>query len=407
MARSDGRPVSLEALRRLAIVKQGLAGPRLPSDTAGVEETVRRIRCLQLDPTSAVARSHLLVLWSRVGPFDPGIVDRLAYRERWLFEYWAHAASLVMAEDYPLHRLLMLSWIGGGVVGDRLRAWMADNDALRRTILRRLRREGPLGSRAFADLSTTSWTSTGWTNERNVERMLTFLWGEGKVGVAERTGGRRLWDLAERCLPDWATRRAMAKGPAGRLAAELSVRAIGAGRPVHIQHHFVCHLFDPATFRKSLESLERSGTILRLRPTGDALRPGHWFVHADDLSLLESLEGDAWQPRITMLSPFDNLIRDRVRTAELFGFDYRLEIYTPKAKRRFGYFVMPVLDGDRLIARMDPAFDRTAGQLDVHSFHVEEGVSRRRAVVAARAAAEDLATFLGARAVAWPAGRSD
>lgn len=403
MARTDGRPVSLETIRRLAIVKQGLAGPRLAADRAGVKETARQVRCLQLDPTSAVARSHLLVLWSRLGPFDPKLVDRLAYRERWLFEYWAHAASLVLADDYPLHRLLMRSWLGSGTVSDRVRKWLADNASLRRTILSRLRREGPLGSRAFADVSATSWTSTGWTNERNVERMLTFLWGEGKVGVADRVGGQRLWDLAERCLPEWAGRRAMAKGPAARLATELSVRALGAGRPVHIQRHFVAHLFDAATFKAALDSLECSGRLVRLRPTDDGLRPGHWFAHEDDVALMESIEAGAWEPRSTLLSPFDNLIRDRVRTAELFGFDYRLEIYTPRAKRRYGYFVMPVLDGDRLPARMDPALDRTANRLEVRSFHLEDGVSRRGAETAARAATRDLAVFLRASDVAWPA----
>jgi len=393
----------MQTLRRLAILKQALAGPRPAADRAGVKETVRRIRCLQLDPTSAVARSHLLVLWSRVGSFDPKLVDRLAYRERWLFEYWAHAASLVMTDDYPIHRLFMRSWTGSGKVANRVGAWMADNAALRRTILGRLRREGPLGSRAFADLSATSWTSTGWTNEHNVERMLSFLWGEGKVGVSDRVGGQRLWDLAERCLPDWTPRQPMAKGPAARTAVELSMLALGAGRPVHVQHHFVAHRFDPATFTRALAALERSGTLVRVRPTDDGLRPGHWLVHTDDVGSMESIEAGAWEPRTTLLSPFDNLIRDRVRTAELFGFDYRLEIYTPKAQRRYGYFVMPLLEGDRLTARMDPAFDRAANRLDVRSFHVEDAASRRGAERAGRAVSKDLAAFLGAGDVTWPA----
>jgi len=401
VARADERPVSLETIRRLSILKQGLAGPRLPATRAGIKETLRRIRCVQLDPTSAVARSHFLVLWSRVGLFDPAVVDRLAYRERWLFEYWAHAASLVLADDYPIHRLLMRSRLGSGRVADRVRDWMAENDALRRTMLGRLRREGPLGSRAFSDLSARSWTSTGWTNERNVERMLSFLWGQGKVGVSDRVGGQRLWDLADRCLPEWAVRRPMAEGPAARLATELALRALGPGRPAHVQRHFVAHSFDPRTFAGALAALERSGSVIRLRPTDDGLRPGHWFVHADDVPLMESVEAGSWEPRTTLLSPFDNLIRDRVRTAELFGFDYRLEIYTPKDKRRYGYFVMPVLDGDRLTARMDPAFDRKGNRLEVRSFHVEDGASSRGAKRAARTAVADLAAFLGARDVDW------
>jgi len=397
---AHGRPVSLATIRRLAITKQCLAGPRLAPDLAGMKETIRRIRCMQLDPTSTVARSHVLVLWSRLGSFDTSLVDRLAYRERWLFEYWAHAASLVLSEDYPMFRLAMRSWIGTGITADRVRTWMADNESLRTTILGRLRREGPLGSRAFADLAATSWTSTGWTNERNVERMLSFLWGQGKVGVANRVGGQRMWDLARRCLPRGASRRALPPARGSRLGVELSVRALGAGRPAHIRDHFAARLFGDVP--AAIAALERSGRLARLHPTDEGMRPGPWFVHVEDVPLLESIEAGGWEPRTTLLSPFDNLIRDRARTNELFDFDYRLEIYTPKAKRRYGFYVLPVLDGDRLVGRLDPAFDRDAGRLDVRACHVEAGTARRPAERAARAAVNELAAFLGAGRVVWP-----
>ncbi|HEY1330577.1 MAG TPA: crosslink repair DNA glycosylase YcaQ family protein [Actinomycetota bacterium] len=390
----------MDVVRRAAVVAQGLAGParRKRPNREAVFDMVRQLRCVQLDPISVVARSHRLVLWSRLGPYDVADVDALLFGERRLFEYWAHAASIVLTQDYPIHRLRMRDYARGDDLWDRrVRDWMQQNDRLRRSVLRQLRARGPLSSRAFEDRVEASWTSTGWTNERNVERMLSFLWGQGRILVAGRSGGQKLWDLAERCLPDWTPRERLSQAQAVRRAAEISVRALGVSRAAHVREYFVPGRFPGLA--EALAALERSGRIVRVDVTDGA--PGPWFVHVDNLPMLGRVASGEWEPRTTLLSPFDNMIRDRKRTLELFGLDYRVEIYVPKAKRTYGYYAMPVLHGERLIGRVDSAVDRANGRLVVNAAHAEPGAhGGRRTGDAIAGALASLAEFVGASGVA-------
>ena len=201
MTGPTARVVSAETARRLVVSRQRLAGPRPAGDAAGLMEVARDLNCLQLDPISVVARSHEIVLWSRLGSYDRVAFDRVVWTERRMFEYWAHAASLVLTEDYPIHRRLMLTYRAGGPRGRGRRAWMEANRGLRRAILVRLRRAGPLPGRALRDASDMPWTSGGWTNERNVDQMLDLLMTQGVIMVAGRRGGQKLWDLARAVPP--------------------------------------------------------------------------------------------------------------------------------------------------------------------------------------------------------------
>jgi hypothetical protein len=177
-----------------------------------------------------------------------------------------------------------------------------------------------------------------------------------------------------------------------RRAAVLSLRGLGVATPQQIRMHFTIRRYPELP--RVLERLEREGAIERVE-VGD-LR-GVWYVHRDDLPLLERLERGARRPRVTLLSPFDNLIHDRARALAMFGLDYRMEIYVPKAKRRFGYYAMPLLHGDRFVARVDPALDRERGRLVVNAVHAEDGVrpARELAPVVAEAV-RDLAAWAGA-----------
>jgi uncharacterized protein YcaQ len=358
------------AVRRLAIHNQRLDGPlpRGRADADALYETCRALRSLQLDPTSVVARSHLLVLFSRHGAFDEAVFDALAYEQRRLFEYWAHEASYVLTEDLPLHRYEMRSFPRGrGVWTRRVSDWMAGEAPFRAHILERIAADGPLRARDIEDRASRPWTSDGWTNERNVSRMLDMLWVQGEVGIARRDGGQRVWDLMERCLPAAAPAGELPEPAMTRQAATLAVRALGAARPAHIRAHFTRGRYPGLP--EALAALARDGTLERVAVDGLG---DDWWVHAEDVERLR--EGAAVGGRTTLLSPFDNLLCDRARTEALFGFEHRLEIYTPKAKRRWGYFVLPVLDGDRLVARCDLAIDRKQGRLIVHALYAEPGL---------------------------------
>ena len=393
------RKLSPTLARRLAITRQRLAGPRPSNDVNGILEVVRDLGCLQLDPISVVARSHQLVLWSRLGRYDLADLDTLLWRDGSLFEYWAHAASIVLTEDYPIHNLLMRTYATGvpRTPGDRkFDTWLKENQALSRHILARLRREGPLAARDFEDKAAAAWYSTGWTSGRNVSQMLDYLWTKGKIMVAGRSGIQKLWDVGERCLPDWTPRDRLPRREVVRRAAQKSLRALGVASPRHIVEHFTRRHY--TGLASVLADLEAEGRVVRVEI--DTWPNGKWFIHADDLPLLERLEAGEWQPRTTLLSPFDNLICDRTRTGQLFNFAFSMEIYVPQSKRQYGYYVLPILHGDRVIGRVDPKMNRAQGRLIVNAVYAEPNAPASRGTARAVAGAiEDLAAFLGAKGI--------
>jgi uncharacterized protein YcaQ len=399
----ETRVISRAVARRLAIVAQGLAGPRPRADTEGIMEVISRLGCLQLDPINIVARSHLLVLWSRLGPYDQGLLDRLLWQERRLFEYWAHAASIVLTQDYPIHQMRMRSF---GKRSDgwsqHVSAWMQQNETLRLSILSALQQRGPLRSRDFEDPVQVAWRSSGWTDGRTVGRMLDFLWAQGHILVSKRVGAHKWWDLAERCLPpSCIAQEPLAEHEVVCAAAQKALRSLGVATARDITEHFTRNRYPGLS--EELSELEAKERILRVRvqERGQEL-VGPWFVHADLLPVLERLEQQEWEPRTTLLSPFDNLICDRKRTARLFDFRYQSEIYTPKDKRRFGYYVMPILSGDQLIGRIDPTLDRSRKQLLINAVHTEPAAAiTGEAGQAVAAAIEELAEFLGATKISY------
>jgi hypothetical protein len=393
------RTIDRSTARRLAITVQRLAGTPPRSSPNAVLGVIRSIRCVQLDPISVVARSPLLVLGSRVSGFDPKHLDRLLWRDHSVYEYWAHAASVVLTEDHPIHAWYMRQYLrdDGSAWNRRRLDWMAANAKLKRSVLAQVRRDGPvLARRISGGLAGESWRSSGWTNERNVDRMLGFLWASGKVMVAGREGIQKLWDLTERVLPPDAPRERLSDLEVTRRAVDRSLHGLGVGTAKHIRSHFTRDRYPE--LQRVLVEFERAGRIERVVVQHDgAPMPGTWYVHRDDLPLLERIERGRWEPRATMLSPFDNLIADRARAELLFDLSYRMEIYVPKAKRRYGYYSMPVLDGDRFVARVDPAMDRANRRLLVRAVHAEPGVRTTRE--SGRPVAEavwDLASWLGA-----------
>jgi len=359
-------------------------------------EIFHDLGCVQIDPIRAVERTQWLVLWSRLGHFEPADLDALLWDKRQLFEYWAHCASIVMTADYPIYRLHMRDWL----VGDkpwmkRFRKWLDDNQDLQHHILGELGQNGALTSRDFKDRSDRTWESSGWTTGQNVTQMLNGLWRLGQIMVSGRKGLTKYWDLSERCLPEWTPGDELDWPEAVRRAAQRSLRALGVARPAHIVEHFTRGRYPELQI--VLDQLEAEGQVIQVQINEDGQTwPGNWYIHAEDISLLDQLEEGEWQPRTTLLSPFDNLICDRERTEELFDFNFRIEIYVPKAKRQYGYYVMPILHGDKLIGRLDPKMDRKKMQLQINAVYAEADAPMDAKTGAAIAQSIDnFAAFLG------------
>ena len=301
--------VTPEAARRIAVRAQLLDG-----SARGVLDTVRRLGFLQLDPIATVATPQHLVLWSRLGPFDTAELDRLLWDERTLVEWNAfvypiETLPLIQAGIRRRRRAARTPW------ERRSRVWLTENAAFRRYVLRELERRGPLLSRELEDRSSDPRPADPrWFGNRRTGQMLETLNLYGDVAIAGRRGGQRLWDLAERWYP----------------AAET------------------------VPFREA----ERRLAEQRLRSQGVRLEAGEWVAHPD-------VSDEPVPDRVTLLSPFDRLIHDRARAEALFAFRYRLEMYVPKAKREYGYYVLPLLAGDAIVGRAEPVFDRTTRTLRV------------------------------------------
>jgi uncharacterized protein len=349
--------------RRIAVRAQLLDAPR-PTDLLAV---VQQLTLLQIDPTAAIAPSADLVAWSRLGStYRPAHLQQALEQDHTLFE---HNALVRPMSDLGLYLA------GGGRFSrshEGTRAWISDNESFRRDILDRLGSSGPLTSRDIPDTSVVPWASTGWTNNRNVTQMLEFLSMRGEVAIAGRVGRERLWDLAERVYP-----------------ADIVVPPVDEAERVKNERRLA-----------SLGIARQKTRAMPMEPThvGEAGEPavvegvkGEWRV--DPAALREDFEG-----RTALLSPFDRLVHDRDRAQELFDFEYTLEMYKPAAKRRWGYYALPILHGDRLVGKVDATADRKASVLRVNAIH--EDVTFTRAMTkAVQAELADLASWLGLDAV--------
>ncbi len=300
------REVDVAAARRIAVHAQLLDGT-----ATDVLSTVRHLGFLQLDPISTVAPPQHLVLWSRLGDrYDPAELDRLLWETRQLVEW---DAFLYPIEDMPILKARMRR--REGPWERRLDAFLKENAAYRRYVLRELEQRGPLLSREIEDHAPTKREAHRWWGARKMGLMLGVLNARGQVAVVGRRGKQRVWDLAERWYPETET---IPWAEAERLREEK-----------------------------------------RFRSQGVRLEKGKWIAHPDvDDSPVSAA-------RTTFLSPFDRLVHDRARAHKLWDFFYRLEMYVPKAKREYGYYVLPILKGDRVVGRIEPVHDRKAGTLDV------------------------------------------
>lgn len=330
------RELSGDDARRIAVRAQLLDAQR-PGD---VVEVVEQLGLLNIDPTNAIMPCEHHLLWSRIGnSYDQGMLSAAVERDRLVFEY---AGAYRPMSDIALYQAEMRTWPQYA----KPRDWLAANRAFRRDVLDRLAAEGPVLTKGIPDTSAVAWPSSGWTNNRNVTQMLEILLARGEVAIAGRDGRERLWDLADRVYPP--DQPNIPADQAQALRGERRLRALGIAReratavPIEVNH--VGAVGVPVTI---------------------AGVDGAWRVDPDALAALD----EPFAGRTALLSPFDRLVFDRDRATQLFGYEYILEMYKPKAKRRWGYFALPILHGDRLVGKLDATADRKAGVLRVAALH--------------------------------------
>ena len=351
--------ISAAQARRIALAAQGFGRARPgPVDQGHLGRVVKRLGLLQIDSVNVLARAHYLPAFSRLGAYDPGLLDRAAWAgrgERRLFEYWAHEASLLPLATHPLLRWRMARADRGEAGYAGLRVFAHERRAEAMAVLERIREDGPLAASDF-ESSRTGWWA--WSESKHI---LEWLFYAGHITTATRRRSfERVYDLTERVIPPAIL--ALPTPPearAHRLLIEQAARALGIATAGELRDYF---RLGPADAKAAIAALVEEGALV------PATVPG-WppaFLHPD-----------ARRPRRiearALLAPFDPLVWERARTERLFDFRYRIEIYVPQEKRQHGYYVLPFLYGDRLVARVDLKANRQASRLLVHAVHLEPG----------------------------------
>jgi len=389
----------LAAVAGLFLARQHLTRPRTrPLTPARLTRFVEDVGGLQMDSINVLERAHYLTVWSRFGAYDRARLDRLVYHHRHFVEYWAHAACLVPVSALPWWKRAMLDY--------RLRhtGWsgLRRNGKLLASVTRALRSGGPMGH-AEIEGRRTRRGQAGWWNWRPVQYALHYLWMTGVVTIHSRQHFQKRFDLMERAVPAVPDLAAVSAEAFQCWHVERSLHAMGAATDTDLTRYLTYPRTGPTLRRAALRSLLDLGQVTEIEVEGTT---GRWLVLTRDLpALARAARRSGVAVGTTLLSPFDSLLWYRERVSRLFGFDYRIEVYTPGHRRVHGYYTLPILHDGRLIGRVDAKSHRAERWLEVRHVHFEPGVTGRRgpdqdAVMAGLAdALGSLATFVGAERV--------
>ena len=391
----------LSAVRAVALRTQRLDVPNgaEPTPTPDViYNMVAHLGCVQIDTLHMVRRSHYLVLWSRLGRYDPADFERLIYApgERRLFEYWKHAMSIIPLADYRYHMPTMAAFRRSP--GRWWEIWLERPESQRvlEHVRKRLREEGPL---RVADFKHERSERGGWWDWKPAKGALEYLFARGEVMVADRVNFQRVYDLRERVLPEWVDTNEASPEEADRHRIEQAVRALGICQPMQAAEYAY---MKRNSARPIVEGLIREGVFVEVQAELLDGETHTLIIHRENLPLLrQAADGTLTPQRTTFLSPFDSLFWARGRDEQFWGFRNVLEAYKRAGDRIWGYFCLPILHRDRLVGRFDPRLERKAGRLVLRALYLEPGVEPDEALVAGVAGAmRDFLAFHEAREVA-------
>jgi uncharacterized protein YcaQ len=358
-------PLSLTAARNIHLAAQGLlTAPKRRADKDAVLAAIHTMGVLQIDTISVVARSPYLVLWSRLGDYQAEWLEQHLEEGR-LFEYWSHEACFLPIQSFGRYRHQMLNPEAMGWKFNQ--TWLKENASQVQQILKHIHEFGACRS---ADFERTDGKTGGWWEWKPEKRSLEVLFTTGKVMVARRQKFHRVYDLTERVHPHWNDQRDL-RNPLDDLRDQVldAVRALGICKAGWIADYFRMKKLAPAL---QAESLYQQGLLRQITVEGWS-EPAYY--HPDQQGIIDqALAGQLRATHTCLLSPFDPVVWDRKRALEFFDFDYRIECYTPEAKRKFGYFTLPILRRGKIIGRVDAKAHRKDGVMEIKALHLEEKV---------------------------------
>jgi hypothetical protein len=411
------RAVPLRAVAALFLERQHLDRPRRRRFTvANLTGFAADVGGIQIDSINVLERAHHLTLWSRFGPYDRARLETWIYRDRALFEYWAHAACFVPTTRYGIWRRAMLDYRSTYIVWGR---WLKKHRNLKvvEEVEAAVRARGPLGNADFERPGNRK--AGGWWSWKPATHALHYLWMSGRTAVHSRVHFQKRFDVAERVLPEALAQRVPDDAEFHRWHVRASLHAMGAATEQDLHGYMTFPRTKATQRRRTLQEMVRDGEVAEVlvENGGSPARNGRsvpWYALKEDLPVLAAAaRRRAASKGTTFLAPFDSFLWHRERTSRLFGFDYRIEVYTPGHKRVHGYYTLPILHDGQLIGRMDGKNHRDARHLEVRHMHFEPwfaagrtpplahwgDVDRDAALAGVAQALRSLAAFCGAERV--------
>ncbi len=364
---------TMEAAKRLTISKQFLAenAPEGSFDNK-LKTIIRTIGYIQWDPVTIVAPSHLISIWSRIGRFSWSDLDKIMWEEKEVLFNWVPTAWIVLAEDYPIFYSLMMRYPesmrkGWASHAETARKFLQDHDELKGKVINRLR-EGPAETGQFKDFGNRKISQDGWSSGNEVTQLLFHLHMSGEVMVFGHSANQNVWSLTDDFLPHSVKKTIFPVVELEKLMAVRGLRALGVASEYDIYRYFVRGRY--TDIKGTLRKLVEQGKVVKVMLQGQP-KSKQFYLLPEDRRTLDSIMSDKWEPRLSLISPFDNLITLRDRTQRFFNFNYVLEQFAPKEKRKYGTYVLPILWGSDLVGRIDAKFEKTQKILNVNGVFAE------------------------------------